>query len=353
MYTYTELIIANKDSFITNFNQFWSAELEKMDSGFTKSYQLSTGSRLRPILAAWGYYALFSVEEAQEKEKNYDLLLKNSYSIELLHKSSIIIDDLIDHDSMRNGAPTFHKEYGDFEAILFSIHLIGNAFKNLGVFSNEHILPGNSALGIGLLADTLTQMSLGGLEELSLNKSSEKIFNIKFIQDIIEKETSTLIQNSYLIGLLSSKKNPSSKIFNLTKDIGNLNGHIFQLYNDIEPFASTSKNEQHKGSLNFDFSSSRKNFVVAYLYGTANNTDKKTIESLIAHEQSDLTKKEIFDLIDKYNILSKVLDYGESLQKKIFKNLDALDAELDNKQYIHEFTLFIEHMIGTALDKLS
>jgi len=64
---------------------------------------LSGGKRLRPYLAAMGYYGFGG--------RNLDLALSLGTALEVLHLSLLIHDDIVDRAAMRYGVPTIEQRY--------------------------------------------------------------------------------------------------------------------------------------------------------------------------------------------------------------------------------------------------
>ena len=96
------------------------------------------GKRLRPILMVVGYNAV--------NPTNSGDIYKAACSVELLHTSTLIHDDLVDRDEMRRGGPTFHAEYRNQSISEMSYD------RSLDVASAMAILGGNIAWNLGLNA---------------------------------------------------------------------------------------------------------------------------------------------------------------------------------------------------------
>ncbi|MBO0441975.1 polyprenyl synthetase family protein [Candidatus Enterococcus ikei] len=350
MKTYYEMILSknSRSSFINSFEQFWSEEFEHSNLHLS-SPQLQFGTRLRPILVAWGYYANLSLDDAQEPNESYNELLKLSYAVELLHKSSIIIDDLIDGDTKRKGNDSYHVQHGSFEAILSSLFLIGKSFEKISTNADKN--NNLSSMNTNILANTLSKMSYGALSELELTKN-KKLFDLNEIKEIIDNETTSLIKSSFLLGFISSAKNYNNDTIELVGKVGQLSGYIFQILNDLEPFSNTNKNKIHKGIENLDIQVSRKNYIVAFLYGFASKNDRLTINELVNSSKVDSTKITLTQLLTKYDIHKKIMDYVDEIHIEINKSIELLSKILDNKKYTDELKTFVNFMINTALDKI-
>lgn len=121
MINYYDLIMGNKDyCFLTIFNKCWKEEIVSQSLPYNNAIQIEAGNRLRPLFMAWGYYANCDYE-------NNSYIANYAISIELLHKSSILLDDLIDGDVARHGRETFHIQYSKSDALLYAIYLLNRS----------------------------------------------------------------------------------------------------------------------------------------------------------------------------------------------------------------------------------
>ena len=89
---------------------------------------LSSGKRVRGVLT------LAAGEAAGCKA---DKLLEAAAAMEMIHASSLILDDLpaMDDALLRRGAPTLHREFGEDLAILTSVALLNHAY---GLVTRNH-----------------------------------------------------------------------------------------------------------------------------------------------------------------------------------------------------------------------
>ena len=93
--------------------------------------QIVNGSRFRPLLTYYGY-KLFS-DNLNEK------VYKSATAIELIHKSSIIIDDIIDQDDKRHSISTVHKQYSIDEALIITVFLLGKCMELLSEIDDSTV----------------------------------------------------------------------------------------------------------------------------------------------------------------------------------------------------------------------
>ena len=105
--------------FMNIFNHNWNT---LMQTFFFQQKQFSSGNRLRPRIVLLGY--LSTKNELELMPNEYDFISKLSMSIEIIHKSSIILDDLIDKDPARHGQTAFHIEHGAENTMMFAIQML-------------------------------------------------------------------------------------------------------------------------------------------------------------------------------------------------------------------------------------
>ena len=180
--------------FISEFAKHFNNISEKL---YFNQIQMNIGHRLRPRLVYWGY--MINNAASDVSKENISMLADIAASIEFLHKSSIILDDLIDNDSERHGEPAFHTIYGSENTVLFTLNILSVSMMNLNnIFSQNSISHTIYGKSMGVLINTMYKMTLGCLQEQNLSENT--IENIEYIKDIIQKETSYLIANSLLIG---------------------------------------------------------------------------------------------------------------------------------------------------------
>ncbi len=69
---------------------------------------LAGGKRLRPAFCAWGYVAAAGLED---DEARLDGVLAAAASLELLHVSALVHDDVMDGSDIRRGDPSAHRQF--------------------------------------------------------------------------------------------------------------------------------------------------------------------------------------------------------------------------------------------------
>lgn len=322
---YEEIIGRNQTNFISMFNQKWQEEISSHKLPYSQASQIMSGNRLRPIILAWGYYANIS-------HIDHEFILDFAICIELIHKASILLDDLIDNDNARHGLSTFHIEYSKSEAVLYAIFLIDRSLEIIYKIDSIHNTHYTS-----VLISVINNMAKGGIKEIC----STKFFSMQDVTDIINLETTSLIENSYILGYQLSST-PMNKMPEEIYNIAHLCGYCFQVLNDIEPFSSPEINKEYKGSVNFDVERKRKNIVISYLYGACTKSERMKLEST-----TDFLY--IHSLISKHKIINLIMEDIRFKMNYIKTNLTLFKKA--NSSYYFDFSHFLDDMFNICFHK--
>ena len=324
----------SENKFLTIFSEEWEKTIKKYNC---PQEQMNDGSRLRPLMAFWGYLAAI-----RNKTPDFSYIAQVSISVELLHKATIILDDWIDGDNARHGLPAFHVTYSPEVTAILALHMVSDAILRFRDFlSDAFYEPNRYSRCSELIAQTIYSMSKGALMELKLE---DDLFNLEKIKQIAYLETAEILGNAMQLGYFSGLGN-NTKVSELFKSIGDRFGYLFQAMNDLEAFTDTQSLKIHKGHINNDLSISRKNIAVAMLYQIANATDKQLIE------QGNFT--ELSALIAKYNIIQFVKDETEAFYCSLHRMLQELSTDVLSPDWINQFEIFIQKMKLSAYNKLN
>lgn len=336
---YYDLIMnPSKNSFTQQFNACWNRQLDQFPKPYADALQLRIGNHLRPKLTCWG--AAFNTNNVNEI--NLEKTSKIAAYIEMLHKASIIIDDIIDNDDARHGKKTFHLEFGQDKSVIFALSLLGKGMNGI----NEVFQKTSSHYqSISIFSNTIYNMATGCLEELELDSTSR--YDINKIRRIINYETISLIKNSLLLGYLSNCSN-NKTMEEIIVEIGKNCGYIFQILNDMEPFASKDTNIAYKGGENIDINRNRKNIAVAYIYGSASSKEKDSLLKLSGNE----LKNFIIDLYNKYDVYEEVCTEARSIEQQTYELIIKLQCLNKCPNSLEDFKTFVHEMINICFSKL-
>jgi len=305
---------------------------------YANALQLRIGNQLRPKLTCWG--AAFNTSQADEIDLPRTAEVA-SY-IEMLHKASIIIDDMVDRDDAHHGKKAFHAEFGSDKATIFALTLLGKGAAGINrVF--QHTQSGCQSMA--LYTQTIYRMAEGCLAELDLDAFSR--YDTDRIRQIINLETISLIKNSLLLGYWSNCGTDLSMEKVIT-EIGENCGYIFQILNDLEPFSSAEKNSLYKGGWNMDMDRDRKNIAVAYIFGAASERERRSLTSMSGEAVQSL----VMELYKKYSVYDEICNEARTLERQTY---DLIAAQYQSKQYtscLDDFKTFVHEMVEICFSRL-
>lgn len=112
---YYELIMGDSEqSLLHVFHRDWIKFLDSIEFPYRKAIQLRIGNHLRPLLVYWGS----AMGAKTIDDINIGVATEVAICVETMHKVSILIDDLIDHDERRRHETTFHLQFSPEETII-------------------------------------------------------------------------------------------------------------------------------------------------------------------------------------------------------------------------------------------
>lgn len=320
--------------FEDEFCKNWDIFIKQCDANMSHARQLNIGNHTRPFLVYLGCATYFDFNDKNMLKESAKLAV----SIEAIHKASVVIDDIIDGDSLRRGEKCMHTEFGEYPTVFYAICMLTLGIKNINSIISARKFETLHASVISTLCDTIYAMCHGAIMEITLTK--EKQTDLRYIQEIINSETAKLIENSLFIGFLYTGIQ-DEEVGNIIRTIGNKCGYIFQVMNDLEPFCNPKHILAYKGNMNSDFFHSRKNIILPYLYNACNNIDRKRLTELL---ESDVNYyQEAKGLFDKYHIKQLITEELDEIYNSLFLMLPDLRLQIKNVQWIDFFTLYLEH----------
>lgn len=110
--------------FINYFNKNWAKFSEDIR---LYNSQINFGNRLRPRLVYWS----FTIEQEIVSETQYKVATSLAACMELIHKSTILLDDWIDQDDARHGQPSFHIQYSAELAVMYALNILSKSITEL------------------------------------------------------------------------------------------------------------------------------------------------------------------------------------------------------------------------------
>src|SRR5690554_116531 len=178
---------------------------KKLKESMLYSYTAG-GKRLRPLLLLATYYAF---------ENDISKALYTAASLELIHTSSLIHDDLpaMDNDDYRRGKLTNHKIYGEATAILAGDSLLVNSYQL--IVNDQSLSPDIRLKLIDKLANCSGANGMIGGQQLDL-ESENKVVDVETIKKTSLYKTGKLIEFALVAPAIITRQDEQS--LNILKD---------------------------------------------------------------------------------------------------------------------------------------
>jgi len=194
-------------------------------------YSIRGGRKFRSLLTIAGGNLI----ESNDSEN----LLFAAASIEMIHKASLIRDDIIDDDEFRRGQLTFHKKFSIKEGIMIGDLLVGLSFDFINKMKFDE--PSAKYNCYNTVASVFSKLCIGQLKDFY---SIDNANGLENANNINSEKTGSLIGTAMKIGCITgggNKEQTQNAYF-----VGDLIGQLFQLmndYNNLIGFEATNKRE--------------------------------------------------------------------------------------------------------------
>jgi len=288
------------------------------------NYQAFTGGkRLRPALV------IASGKLLNGKMKD---IIYPAAGLEILHNSTLIVDDLIDHSKLRRNKPTLWSKYGKSMAECLGLDYLAVAFEGanrskkpketIGIFINT-----SKAVVSGEILDILFEQD-GREEEPYVVENRYKEITKQNYYKMVSKKTAILIQACCEVGAINA--NASKKEIELLKEYGYNLGMAFQIRDDILDIFGDKKTGKKIGG---DIEERKLgNIVILLAIEEFSKNDKEKFLKIFKRKNiTDKNIKEIIDLIKKTNSYNKACSLSENFAKKSRESLKKLPQNKWNK----------------------
>ncbi len=299
------------------------------------------GKRLRPIAFIMAYKGV----NGSLDEKIY----LPSISIELLHNATLIHDDIMDHDTMRRGGPTFHTKYAQLYTGIthdpadfgLSVGIIGgNTLFNLGV---EAILKSSFENDKKLKA---LKFYTEGFREVIEGVFLESIMAIRRFSDeneyltMIRLKTSSLFEKGILMG--ASLAGADKSVLDALSKYAICTGQAFQIQDDI--LGVFGMEEVTGKPSDSDIKEGKMTLLTIKLLEACTQAEKDKINKIYGNRKA--TEKDI-EYLRKLLIEKNVLEYCRKLSLKLseeaVKHLESVKDSItsDVKEFFTKLSEFV------------
>jgi len=257
-------------------------------------------------------------------------------AIELIHKFSLIHDDIQDKDRIRHNQATLWAIWGVPKALI-----AGNVLRIIADKCLEELVKNGSSIDRALFViKILTQAYLEMIEGQYLDIYYEGFpgITIEEYLNMIKHKTGALIKSSLQIGAIISTDN--SDIINAFAQCGSSIGYLFQIRDDILGVWGQSK---YTGkAVGADIKRRKNSFPICY---AISNSQNKTKDFLIKkYSKKIITNKDVLDILDVLDNL-KVKKQAEEIAihhgEKAIQALKQKNISYNTRKQIEELIYFL------------
>lgn len=281
------------------------------------------GKQLRP-----GLFLLFS-QLGDQKLHTDEELIKIAASVEILHKATLIHDDIIDDSPLRRGKITIQSKYGKDVAV-YAGDLLFTVFFSLltEAMNGSKYMSYNSQAMYNLLVGELSQMHLRYSQTQTIDDYLKNI----------QGKTAALFKLACMEGIHFSE--PNEKRERLAGDIGLNIGIAFQIYDDILDYTSTTKDL--KKPVLEDVAEGVYSSPLLFAFAKAPAEFKPLLDKKQDIKPAEI--KEVARLVKKYN---GVKDAQELAQHYTDLALEEIDL-LGDRRVAHQIKTVASRLLNRA-----
>ncbi len=228
-------------------------------------YALEDGKKIRPIIMLSIYKKIHNILHTNDIPIH---IINIALSLEYVHCSSLIFDDIMDDDEKRRNKLTIYKKYGLANAQIIGITLCMCAIKNthnlLDEMKENKYVNENTILPLSkILIDVIMDLCDG--QYMDINKISIDI------EELMHKKTSSLFTYCFIIPFIIKNNNNMNEKELLTniqeiKKMSKKFGLLYQISDDFEDYDKDNNNNDNNYVINKGCS---------YAYMIFNKTKKK------------------------------------------------------------------------------
>lgn len=304
---YTEIF----DSVLTHKEKFMDQALAYVRS--------RKGKMMRPILVLLLAKELGDVREAT---------LRSAVTLELLHTSSLVHDDVVDESDERRGQASVHKIYDNKIAVLLGDYMLANTLHQAALTGNISIVE-----HVSLLGATLSEGEIFQLANVESDFISEKAY-----YSIIRNKTAALFAACGALSALSM--DADEDFYRRARKYGEIVGICFQIRDDIFDYYDDAQIGKPRGN---DMQEGKLTLPAIYAVNSTNDAHARELAMKVkAHEAS---VDEIAELIE-FTKANGGIEYAEAQMDKFREEALTLLADFKNEEVKASLIQYIDFVIG-------
>ena len=296
---------------------------------FGQYFIVQGGRRLLPVALKNTFMGLSSEKDILEFSS--EAIYNVSVSIEMLHVSSLMIDDLIDKDEYRRGKKTFHRFIGEKMTHLSKLELEEYAISSTIYGANIISLMGSQIIknskfsaerkekALALYLNGMLGMTRAHLlEEYYKLVPLEKINleNYLILADKRAKQMETAVGLGAVFG--NARKSQMVPLMQAMNKVG----IISQIVNDLD--GSFGKKSDKK-SLDSDIMSGQSTILTVIAYQSADKKQKNILNNVLGNRNASSEEVEsVRDIFKNTEAVNFATIYSNNLKNDVYRNLQRV-----------------------------
>ncbi len=274
---------------------------------------LSGGKRLRPIIAMLACEAVGGVPETT---------IPFGVSLEYMHNSTLVHDDIIDKDKWRRGLQTTHEKFGIPFAILAGDALIGETYRMLSYMAPPELNSVTYKELIRSIAEAAKEFYEG--EALDIEFAVRLDVTIPQYMRMIEKKTAQLYYLAGKGGALIGK-GTTKQVENLAR-YGTLFGLMFQIKDDLLNIL-TEQIILGKQMIGSDILNGKRTLMLIHALSELGEDDKDKMMKIVGNEDANQDDvRNVIDLFERTGSIAYAQNKLEEFREQAKRCLDVVEA---------------------------
>ncbi|MEU2909423.1 polyprenyl synthetase family protein [Streptomyces massasporeus] len=246
-----------------------------------------------------------------DTKENRESIVTLAVGLEMIHKASVIRDDVEDRDILRRGLPTELSLMGPAGALALSDVLLAH-----GLATIFRVKP----TAMHQILNTLASMSSGQFHDVHSGIAISDPF------DVAERKTGSLLALVFWMGALCSSRSREDR--RLLHSIGLQLGTAFQLVNDIN---NVTRDEGRGKDIRSDLAERRNSSIALLMSRQGAGTDEAPTETDIS-AAVDQARAEVARRLDEAKALASQLDEPLPVRLHLLINDEATARDFVNDQ---------------------
>lgn len=256
--------------------------------------------------------------------------LRSAVTLELLHTSSLIHDDVVDESNERRGQASLHVLYSNKIAVLLGDYLLAQTLRQSAQTGNLSVVDAVARLGSTLSEGEILQLSNVGNEE----------FSEAAYYTIIRRKTAALFEACGELAAVSMEADDD--FTRRVRTFGDIVGTCFQIRDDIFDYYDDPAIGKPRGN---DMAEGK--LTLPLIYALNQTADPKAAELARKVKQGKATPDEIAFLI-AFAKENGGIDYAERRMNELRDEAFALIADFRNAAVKTALQQYIDFVIGRA-----